>query len=450
MCRAASRVDSRRVSSLADLSAVEMRARFLARELSPVEVLDATEARIAEREPELNAFITLTLDAARDQARAAERAYRDGTAEALAGIPVAVKDLFDTAGVRTTYGSVIFDDHVPDQDADAVRILKQAGAMIVGKTLTHEFAWGITSANPHFGPCRNPHDTERVPGGSSGGSAAALAAGMCALALGSDTGGSIRIPAAFCGVSGLKPTYGRISMRGVFPLAPSLDHAGPMARTPADVRLLYDALTQQRAEVQPATRIALCPDLHLHAPDPGIQRAFDAAVAALDADLVELNFPGAERIHPAFQRIQAAEARHSHRSLFPAHADRYGADVKMRLERARDVSLDDYVTATAARAAVHSTFAALFEHADMLLTPIAATAPAPIAQQPPDFRERVLTYTVPQDMAGLPAVAVPAGVDDDGLPVGVQLTGPAGGEHRVLAAAEALYAALTAASPSAR
>jgi aspartyl-tRNA(Asn)/glutamyl-tRNA(Gln) amidotransferase subunit A len=438
------------VESLADLSAVELRGRFAARELSPVDVLDAVEARIAEREPELNAFITLTLESAREEAVAAEAAYRDGTAGALAGIPVAIKDLFDTAGVRTTYGSAIFAGHVPERDADAVRMLKQAGAVIVGKTLTHEFAWGITSANPHFGPCRNPHDTARVPGGSSGGSAAALAAGMCALALGSDTGGSIRIPAAFCGVSGLKPTYGRISTRGVWPLAPSLDHAGPMARTPADVRLLYDVLARSGHAPEAATRVALCPDLHLHAPDAGIQRAFDAAVAALDAHLVEIAFPDAERIHPAFQRIQAAEAAHSHRTLFPLHADRYGDDVRARLHAAQDVSLDDYVAATAARAAVHSTFATVFERADLLITPIAATAPAPIDDQPADFRERVLTYTVPQDMAGLPAAAVPVGADEHGLPVGVQLTGPAGGEHRVLAVAEALYAALTAASPSAR
>jgi aspartyl-tRNA(Asn)/glutamyl-tRNA(Gln) amidotransferase subunit A len=430
------------VSSLADLSALELRKRFASRDVSPVEVLDATALRIAEREPELNAFITLTLDEARAGAEAAERAYGDGTAGPLAGIPVAIKDLFDTAGVRTTYGSSIFAGHVPTRDADAVRLVKQAGGVIVGKTLTHEFAWGITSANPHFGPCRNPHDTSRVPGGSSGGSGAALAAGMCALALGSDTGGSIRIPAAFCGVSGLKPTYGQISMRGVWPLAPSLDHVGPMARTPGDVRLLYDVLAPPRREQTAATRIAICPDLHLHAPDAGIQRAFEAATHALDGRLVELPFPAADTIHPAFQTLQAAEAAHSHRTLFPHRADQYGEDVRTRLHNAQQVTLDDYVHANATRADVHSRFASLFEHADLLITPIHAVAPAHIEAQPADFRERVLTYTVPQDMAGLPAIAIPAGTDDDGLPVGVQLTGPAGGEHRVLAAAIELYAAL--------
>jgi aspartyl-tRNA(Asn)/glutamyl-tRNA(Gln) amidotransferase subunit A len=436
-------VDSAAVSSLADLSALELRERYAARELSPVEVLDAVEARIGEREPELNAFITLTLDGAREQARDAERAYADGTAGALAGIPLAVKDLFDTAGVRTTYGSRIFAGHVPDADAEAVRIVRAAGAVIVGKTLTHEFAWGITSANPHFGPCRNPHDLERVPGGSSGGSGAALAAGMCALALGSDTGGSIRIPAAFCGVSGLKPTYGRISARGVFPLAPSLDHVGPMARTPVDVRLLYEVLAPGHP-AREARRIAVCPDLHLHAPDPSIGRAFDAAVAALDAEIAEVAFPEAERIYPAFQALQGAEAAHVHRELLAVNAEHYGADVRGRLESARAVTLSQYLEASATRAEIVSAFARVFEQADLLITPIAATTPAKIEDVSPDFRPRVLTYTVPQDIAGLPACAVPAGTDEHGMPVGVQLTGPAGSEHRVLAAAEALYAALGA------
>jgi aspartyl-tRNA(Asn)/glutamyl-tRNA(Gln) amidotransferase subunit A len=429
------------VSSLADLSASELRARYAARELSPVEVLDDVAQRIAAREPELNAFITLTLDDAHERAIEAERAYgRDG-ARPLEGIPLAVKDLFDTAGVRTTYGSRIFAGHVPEQDAEAVRLVKQAGAIIVGKTLTHEFAWGITSANPHFGPARNPYDPERVPGGSSGGSGVALATGMCALALGSDTGGSIRIPAAFCGVSGLKPTYGRVSTAGVWPLAPSLDHAGPMARTPADVRLMYDVLAASppAGEVR---RIAVCPDLHIHALDPDLQRAFDAVIGTLDAEVVEVAFPNAGDIHPAFQILQAAEAAHTHRHLFPAHADEYGADVRARLER-RDITLRDYLDADAVRVAVHASFARVFQQADLLLTPIHATAPERIGERSEEFRNRVLTYTVPQDMAGLPACAVPVGFDDLGLPIGIQLTGPSGAEQTVLAAAEALHACQT-------
>src|SRR4051794_22897566 len=218
-------------------SAVELRAKFLRRELSPVELIDQAATR-----PELGAFITLDLDEARAQAKAADRAYKRGDARPLEGLTLGVKDLFDTAGLRTTYGSRIFSGHVPARDAWAVKRAKDAGAIVVGKTVTHEFAWGITTVNPHFELVRNPHGPDRVPGGSSGGSAVALATGQVALALGTDTGGSIRIPASFCGISGLKPTFARISTEGVYPLARSLDHAGPMARTPQDVKLFFEAL----------------------------------------------------------------------------------------------------------------------------------------------------------------------------------------------------------------
>ena len=433
---------------IADRSAVELRAAFATRELSPVEALDAAAARIAEHEPRLNAFITLTLETARAQAQAAERAYARAEARPLEGIPLAVKDLFDTAGVRTTYGSSIFAGHVPVEDAAAVRRVREAGAVIVGKTLTHEFAWGITSANPHFGPARNPYDPERVPGGSSGGSGAALAVGACALALGSDTGGSIRIPAAFCGVCGLKPSYGRVPTAGVFPLAPSLDHAGPMARTPADVRLLYEVLADATAsdETPGPPRVARCPDLHLHPLDPAVQSAFEAAAAALGAD-DELAFADAGRIYPAFAVLQMAEAHaaHARAGLYPERAEAYGADVRRRLETAARVTLDDYLDATAEREAIRARFTRAFEHADLLLTPVAAVAPEPVAAASQSFRDAVLPYTVPQDIAGLPAAAVPVGSDERGLPIGVQLTGPAGAEARVLAAADVLYAATASA-----
>ena len=419
------------------MNAVELRAAFLARELSPVEALDDAAAAIAEHEPKLNAFITLTLDSARERAEQAERAYASRTAGPLEGIPLAVKDLYDTEGVRTTYGSAVFAGHVPHRDAAAVATVRAAGAVIVGKTLTHEFAWGITSANPHFGPARNPYDPERIPGGSSGGSGIALAVGACALALGSDTGGSIRIPAAFCGVSGLKPTYGRVSTAGVFPLAPSLDHAGPMARTPADVRLLYEVLAGPLKDA-PAPRVGICPDLHQPRLEPAIRRAFEAAAAVLDARR-EVRFPDAARIYPAFAAIQMAEAYAVHAKLFAERPESYGADVRGRLEQAAAVTLPEYVEATAVREAVRGRFAAVFDAVDVLLTPISAVAPEPVGAASQEFRDAVLPFTVPQDMAGLPAAAVPVGFDDDGLPIGVQLTGPAGAEGRVLAAAERLY-----------
>ena len=415
-------------------SAIELKAAFAARELSPVELIDH-----AAEHAELGAFITLTLDAARADARVAERAYKDGTARPLEGLPLAVKDLFDTAGVRTTYGSRIYEGHVPLADAEAVRRAKDAGAIVVGKTLTHEFAWGITSTNPHFPVCRNPWDPERVPGGSSGGSAVALATGAAALALGSDTGGSVRIPAAFCGVSGLKPTYNRISAAGVFPLARSLDHVGPMARTPADVRLFFEALTGSRATREPEPRIAICPDLHARELAPGIQSAFDEAARALDA--FEVPFEGAERIYPAFIPIQGVEAAMAHHATFPSRRDDYGPDVALRLDLARAFTVEDYVEATVVREQVRAAFAELFTKADLLLTPVAGVPPEPIGDASQAFRDGVLPFTVPQDLAGLPSCAVPVGFDELGLPVGVQLTGPPYSEGRVLAAAEALFTA---------
>jgi aspartyl-tRNA(Asn)/glutamyl-tRNA(Gln) amidotransferase subunit A len=417
------------------LTAVELRAAFAAREISPVEVLED-----AQEHAELGAFVTLTLESAREQAIRAERAYRDGTDRPLEGLPLAVKDLFDTEGVRTTYGSRIYANHVPQADAAAVKCAKDAGAIVVGKTLTHEFAWGITSDNPHFPPCRNPWDPERIPGGSSGGSAVALATGQAALALGSDTGGSIRIPAAFCGVSGLKPTYNRIPATGVFPLARSLDHVGPMARTPADVRLFYEALTGRTHAEHPEPRIAICPDLHLCPLEPGIQRLFDNAAQALEIT-TELPFEEAERIYPAFIAIQRAEAALAHADLFPARRDEYSADVAARLELARTVTLSDYAEATATRERIRAGFARVFASADLLLTPIHSLPPEPRGEGAQSFRDGVLPFTVPQDLAGLPSCAVHVGFDDLGLPVGVQLTGPPWSEGRVLAAAEELFSA---------
>jgi aspartyl-tRNA(Asn)/glutamyl-tRNA(Gln) amidotransferase subunit A len=418
------------------ISAVELRAAFAARERSPVEELDAVTL-------DGGAFVTLTLDGAREQARAAERAYARGEARPLEGLTLAVKDIFDTAGVRTTYGSRMYAEHVPTADAQAVRRARAAGAIVVGKTLTHEFAWGITSVNPHFPPLGNPHDPTRVAGGSSGGSAVALATGMAALALGTDTGGSIRIPAAFCGVSGLKPTFGRVSLDGVFPLARTLDHAGPMARTPRDVALLYDALAEPTPpEPDPGfARVAVCPDLHLHELSPGIARAFDDAVAAF-GDVIGVRFPGAAELYPAYADIQRAEAARVHRDRFPARADEYGDDVRERLAAAQAVTLADYIAAIEVRDRARTSFARLFGEADVLLTPIHAVPPEPRDQPGHSaFRDGVLPYTVPQDLAGLPTCAVPVGVDEHGLPVGVQITGPPWAERRVLAAADALFSA---------
>jgi len=356
-------------------------------------------------------------------------------------------------------------------DAAAVRRTREAGGILLGKTSTHEFAWGITSVNPLMGTPRNPWAPDRIPGGSSGGSAVALAAGETPLALGSDTGGSIRVPSAFCGVVGLKPTYGRVSLAGAWPLARSLDHAGPMARTAADAALYLRVLAGVDPD-DPATKdvaledddaelergvggltVGVCPDLHGFPLGAGVQAAFDAAARTLEelgAHVVEVELPEAALIYPAFGVIQRSEALFTHvrAGLFPSRREEYGVDVRGRLERAATETLDDYLAASADRERVRAAFARLFRTVELLLTPVAATSPPTIAEQTISepgadaaFRDSVLTYTTPQDLVGLPACAVRAGFDELGIPVGVQLTGPPWSEARVLRAVHALQTA---------
>jgi aspartyl-tRNA(Asn)/glutamyl-tRNA(Gln) amidotransferase subunit A len=460
------------VDELVRLSAAELLDGYRKRRFSPVEVVDALAARVEELDPLLGAFTTLCLDRAVDEARAAEEQYLRGDAQgALAGVPFGAKDLFDSAGIRTTYGSPMFAEHVPAADAEAIRKARAAGAILIGKTQTHEFAWGITSVNLLMGSSRNPWAPERMSGGSSGGSAVALAAQLVPLALGSDTGGSIRVPSAFCGTIGLKPTYGRVSARGVFPLARSLDHPGPMARTPADAALLLRTIAGVDPR-DPATedvplgdldreldaglsglRVGLCPDLHLVRLAPDIQFAFDASVNAaerLGAELVEVDFPDADRIYETFGVTQRAEALFSHTQagLFPARRDEYGEDVRGRLELATTVTLPDYLAAAAERQRLRAACDRILGEVDLLLTPVSAGSPLPIGEektvhlgQEIEFRELVMTYTVLQDLTGLPACTVRTGFDELGIPIGAQFTGPRWGEARVLRAAQALFAA---------
>ena len=363
----------------------------------------------------------------------------------------------------------MFAAHVPSRDAEAVARARRAGAILVGKTQTHEFAWGITSVNELIGSTHNPWAPERVSGGSSGGSAVALAAGEVPLALGSDTGGSIRVPAALCGVVGLKPTYGRISAAGAWPLARSLDHPGPMATTPADAALLLEAI----AGVDPADpatvdvplgdvagelrrglgglTVGICSDLELVPLAADVRAVYDATVQALEAAgarLVDVVLPEAELIFPAFRTIQAAEALETHRraGLYPARRAEYGADVLGRLEAAEEVTLEQYLLASADRERVRAAFGRLFGSCDVLLTPVGAGSPTPIGQETVwhegvelTFRELVMSFTTPQDLVGLPACALRAGFDALGIPVGMQFTGPPWAEARVLRAAQGLF-----------
>ena len=461
-------------SDLFTLTVAELLDGYAESTFSPVDVVECLLARIATLNPLVHAFITVTAEQALQEARRCEaelaRGYRRGP---LHGIPFAAKDLFDSAGIRTTYGSKIFADHVPSRDATAIRRLKQAGAILLGKTATHEFAWGITTVSALYGATRNPWQLDRVAGGSSGGSAVALATRMVPAALGTDTGGSIRIPAGFCGVVGLKPTYGRVSAAGVFPLVPSLDHPGPMARSVDDAALLLyvlagfepgdastavvpvpDYTTSLDAAIKDL-RVGVCPDLNLVPLSASVQQAFDRSVgllSALGATIVEVSLPSAPLIGEAFRAIQQAEAYHVHHRqhhLFPAQRSRYGVDVAERLDLAATAGLSSYLEALQVQRQVKADFARLLEQqVDVLLTPVSAGSPALVGeesvlhrQQEVPFRGVVLPFTIPQNVAGIPACTLRAGFDEEGIPIGVQLSGPPWREDLVLRVCHALYQA---------
>lgn len=460
------------MSDPAAMSALELLAGYRTRSLSPVEAVEAAGARIEAVEPAVHAFTTLCLERAAQEARTSEARWARGLpCGPLDGVPFGAKDIFDTAGVRTTRGSGMFLDRVPEADATAVRRVREAGGVLVGKTATHELAWGFTTVNEHVGTVHNPWALDRVAGGSSGGSAAALAAGAVPLALGSDTGGSIRVPSACCGTVGLKPTFGAVSLAGVWPLARTLDHAGPMARTPGDLALALSVLAgpdpaDPRTAAAPAfdagaagmagaaegLRVGVCPDLHLVALAADAERVFDAALEVLrglGAQVVGLRMPEAADLMDAFRPIQFIEGLHTHRTagLWPERAGEYGADVRARLEQAEGFSLADLLTAEADRERMRAAFARLFDSVDVLVTPVAACSPPPIDAtdrighrgQELEYRGLVAPYTAPQDLVGLPACAVRAGVDDLGLPAAVQITGPPWTEARVLSAAQAFF-----------
>jgi aspartyl-tRNA(Asn)/glutamyl-tRNA(Gln) amidotransferase subunit A len=442
------------VDDVTFLSASDLLAGYRARSFTPSEVVTALARRIEAVEPALRAFVTLALEKAAAAAAVADDRWARGVPRPLEGVPFAAKDLFDTAGIRTTAGAAFLADHVPARDAVAVRRALHAGALLLGKTSTHEFAWGITGYNAHYDSGRNPWGTGHVTGGSSGGSAAAVAAGEVPLALGTDTGGSIRIPSAFCGVTGLKPTYARISAEGVFPLAPTLDHVGPMARSPEDLRLflavLADAPPPAAAGSLYSARIATCPDLMPIRPTAEVDQAVGRVLDALGAERREEPLGPTPDIRATFTTIQQAEALRTHRDagFWPARRDEYGADVLGRFDAAEAVGFDDYLDATRARERIRARFNDLFGRVDIVVSPISPADPVELGAEEREhlgetvlFRDLVLPLTVPANVAGIPAVAVRAGFGAAGLPIGVQLLARAGSELLLLAAAERIAAA---------
>ncbi|NRQ38750.1 amidase [Nonomuraea sp. NN258] len=413
---------------------------------SAAELTERALDAIAERDPELNAFVTVDADGARAAARAADAELAAGTWHGpLHGVPVAVKDLIMTAGLRTTAGSRHFAEHVPDSDATCVARLRRGGAVIVGKTTTHEFAYGPTGDRSANGPSRNPHDPARMSGGSSGGSAAAVAAGLVPLALGTDTGGSVRIPAALCGVAGFKPAYGAISAAGVFPLSLSFDHVGVLAGDARDCLLAYRALADDPSGVADPVpgdvRVAWLDPAGFFAGDP---RVVDVA-RQLAGDVPEVRLPDglADGLRETYTVIQSCETSAVHAERLTGAPELFDAEVLERLSAAALTPGWRLVRAMNARPVLAALADALFDRHDVLALPtVPITAPplglreSELDGRPIAVRAALLSLTSPWNVLKLPALTVPAGTVD-GLPVGLQFVCRPGDEHLLFAAAAA-------------
>jgi aspartyl-tRNA(Asn)/glutamyl-tRNA(Gln) amidotransferase subunit A len=437
--------DSDLPRSLAGLS-----RELLARHLSPVEVVRDLLGRIEA--DETNSFITVTAERALQRASQAEREILAGRYRGpLHGVPVALKDIIYTRGVRTTMGSAFYSGHVPDHSATVARKLEEAGSVLIGKTNTHEFAYGPTGDRSHFGPMLNPHDTRRITGGSSGGSGAAVAANLCYGALGSDTGGSIRIPAALCGIVGMKPTFGRVSKGGVFPLCWSLDHVGPITRTVEDNALMLNVLAGHDQEDPysvdlPAEDFARDLRREVRGGKIGVPRIFYSehveeevgervreaveAFRSLGAKVSEVEIPNLWDTLHAHRLILGAEAYAVHQERLENEPETFGEEVSERLMDGERPKAYRYAMARRRGILATAEFDRTFNDVDVLLTPTLPIVATEIGQREVnigDYEESVRSaltrYTGPTDLTGHPSLSVPCGLTGSGLPVGMQLIG---------------------------
>ncbi|OLD93311.1 MAG: hypothetical protein AUG80_21095 [Candidatus Rokubacteria bacterium 13_1_20CM_4_68_9] len=430
----------------------ELGARYRKRELSPVEVTRALLARIEKLDPALHAFVTLTPDRALADARAAEDALRRGDERPLLGIPVGHKDIYLTKGIRTTGGSALFADWVPDSDSTVGRRWQDAGTVLLGKLITHEFAFGLQFPGHRFQPARNPWNLEHIPGGSSSGSGAALTAGLLHGATGSDTGGSIRGPAAFCGITGLKPTYGRVSRAGVMTLSWTLDHTGPMARTVEDCAYLLQAIAGHDA-ADPASstrpvddyvgaldgsvrglRIGVPRNYFFEDADTDNVRAFEDALGTLrklGADVRDLQIP-AFNLSRSFMLIMLSEAFAYHEQDLRLHPELYGEMLRERLLTGALVTGPEYVQAQRVRMQICADVAEVMKTVDVLATPTTPkTAPTFKTMYDPELAFP-RTNMPPFNLTGQPTLALPCGLSASGLPLSLQLSGRAFEEATVL------------------
>ena len=432
----------------------EIGDRIHRREVSPVELVRTLLARIEALDGKLHSFLCVLSDAAVEEARAAEAEIaRGGWRGPLHGVPLGIKDIFDTRGVRTTCASRVLRDHVPDRDATVVRRLREAGAVILGKLHMTEFA--LSGYHPDLPVPVNPWDASRFPGLSSSGSGVALAAGLCFGALGTDTGGSIRFPAAACGIVGLKPTYGRVSRAGCFPLGDSLDHVGPMARRVADVAAMLEAMAGFDSD-DPTTldqpsplcvaglqaglhgvRVGVDEDYVSRDTDPAVREALHAALRVLEqggATLVEVRVPPVEELLADWAVLCAPEALVAHARLFPERAADYGPTYRSFLEYGSQLPARDYAAASSRRRVWSGRLREVFRHADVLSCPSAPFLPLPVsvlaphAPFDPTGARALLRFTGPFDFSGSPTLSVPSGFSAEGLPHSLQLVGPHLGE----------------------
>ncbi len=449
-------------------SMVELARLIKTKEVSPVDVVQAHLARIAALDGRLRSYITVMNDSALAAAKAAEAAVMSGeTVGPLHGLPVGLKDLYCTKGVKTTGGSKILADWVPAEDATVVSRLAGAGAIVLGKLNMHEWAYGPEGLNPHYGAPWNPWDaaTHRICGGSSSGSGAAVAAGLCAGALGSDTGGSIRIPASLCGISGVKPTYGRVSRAGVLPLAWSLDHVGPMCRTAADCALMLGAMAgydprDPTTSVLPVPdymaaltgvvkglRIGLLRPFFMESATAAQQQAVEQAVKALQglgASVQEVKLETVKLAAGASSAVIAAEAYAYHEAWIKKRPQEYGADVRERLRAGAFVSGADYVNGQRARVLIRDDVDAALARLDVLVAPTTPIAATPVGEGEVEIngerrpvRASLIRFTRPFNVTGHPAASVPCGFTPEGLPIGLQIVGRPFDEATVLRVADA-------------
>lgn len=442
------------------LTITELALRIKSKELSPVQVVQRCLSRIEKLNPSLNAFITVAAETALAEARAAEAEIQSGIWRGpLHGIPIALKDLIETAGMRTTAASAVLENNVPVEDAEVVRRLRRAGAVILGKNNLHEFAYGGSSLISHFGDAHNPWNPARIAGGSSGGSAAAVVAGMACAAIGTDTAGSIREPAALCGCVGLKPTYGRVSSRGVIPLSMSQDHVGPLTTSVADAAIMlqaiagYDALDITTADVPVADyvsalkedpkklrvgvpRALFYEELHLE-----VAAAMDHALRGIESMVASVK--DVQMDLPTDRTVSVVEAYAYHKESLAKQEEKYCLETVRRIRAGENVSAAEYIQKKRELDEARRNIGRVFADVDLLITPtIPVPAPviADLRANPDELRPaelKLLRNTRPFNVWGLPAISIPCGFTQDGLPIGLQIAGPHWREDLVLRLAHA-------------